>query len=292
MKIVVLKSQKDLFETSILEQSGSVDFLPYDDILAQPDTSCVVIGTKGIEDYKKSLLGLSHAFYKKGMSLILVNPPTGVDIGECIDAPTSVFIKKRKASSVCKSKIKDESKYNKTSEIWSDGVIVTTLSSGIVCIDEDNKCVLLKYQPKNTTGAVFITTLRLLSYSAMTIETDREEMIGRLLSHENIESMPHSEEVPQEKDQIESHILTAVAVLTYALNGFDISKIESMIPRFFDFQCDADAIQKAFEKLINGTDEESPETLLTGLENYIDRSGLYSYTREIQEILEEQEVDL
>lgn len=292
MKAIVLEMQQELFETSVLEQSSFVEFRSYVDIVKTADASGFMIGQKGIDEYTKTLSALCKAFYHHGRALVLVNPPAGVDLGVCLDAPASIYVRKRKASSVCRSRIHKILPANAALEIWSDGIIESALSAGIECVDDEERCILLRYQPKNTSGAVFITTLKLLSYSAMTTETDREELLRYLLSWNNTD-IPAANAMPDESAAaIEPHILTAVAVITYALNDFEPSKIAAAIPRFFDVEVDEATIRKAWATLQADLAIASLEAIPTVLEDYIAQTGLYAYAREMKELLQEEEPGL
>ena len=188
MKSLILDIQKDLFESSVLEQSAEIKFVLVDEALGMKGVPCVLLGSKGIDDFTGTVRKLARSNYQNGTGLIIINPPTDIDIGNAVDAPVSIIVKRRKTSSFCKPSGFDgrdgEGKY----EIWSDGTIESSLSSGVMGVDDNKGTVLLKYQPKNTSGAVFITTLKLLSYSGMTNETDREELLKLLLTWENKQS--------------------------------------------------------------------------------------------------------
>ncbi len=160
MKTLILDIQKDLFESSVLEQSAEIQFVSVDEALGVKGVPCVLLGSKGIDDFTGTVRKLARANYQNGTGLIIINPPIDTDIGNAVDAPVSITVKKRKASSFCKPTAFDgrdgEGKY----EIWSDGTIESSLSSGVMGVDDNKGTVLLKYQPKNTSGAVFITTLK------------------------------------------------------------------------------------------------------------------------------------
>ncbi len=231
MKAIVIDVQKDLFESSVLEQSGPIQFLSFEDALNCGDASCVVLGSKGIDDYNNIIRKLSQFSYKSGTALILINPPVEMDIGAAINAPVSIAIKKRKVSSICSCLKSDDFNFKKEYEIWSDGVVSSSLSSGILGIDGDRESVLLKYQPKNTSGAVFITTLKLLSYSGMTIEADREELLKLLLEWNNAKSVNSSVISKEKEDIVDESVLNTVAILVFAYRSTNASKIVSIIPR-------------------------------------------------------------
>ncbi len=292
MKTIVLDVQKDLFESSVLEQSVPIHFLSYEESLVCKDASSIILGSRGIDDYYSVIRNLSQSFYKKGTALILVNPPVEIDLASLIDAPVSIIVKKRKASSICKCFKTEGFQFSKEYEIWSNGVIATSLSSGILGLDDSNECILLKYQPKNTAGAVFITTMKLLSYSGMTKESDREDLLKQLLVWKNTikESISIQQgQQGQEEYRIEHSVLTAVAILAFAYNDTTPSKIASIISRFFTFDYDSDSIQKAIDELSLDLRAKDEKDLVSKLEDYIDQAGLYSYAREIKEILEEEE---
>jgi hypothetical protein len=290
MKTIVLDVQKDLFESSVLEQSIPIQFVSLDEALGIEDASCVLLSSKGINDFIITVRKLAHAQYKKGSGLILVNPPVDIDIGNAIDAPVSIFVKKRQASSICKSSGSEFFKSKGEYEIWSDGIIASSLSTGTMAVDDRQETVILKYQPKNTTGAVFVTTLKLLSYSGMTNEEDRESLLKLLLDWENTQSQTIISPTEVVEETIDKSVLDAVAILAFAYKTTDPNKIHSVISRFFTLDCNMATIKKSIDSLtlmMNAPDNE----LLSKIADYIDQSGLYSYAREIKEILEEEEAD-
>jgi len=283
MKTLILDIQKDLFESSVLEQSAEIQFVSVDEVLGVKGVPCVLLGSKGIDDFTGTVRKLARANYQNGIGLIIINPPIDTDIGNAVDAPVSITVKKRKASSFCKPSGDGESKY----EIWSDGTIESSLSSGVMGVDDNKGTVLLKYQPKNTSGAVFITTLKLLSYSGMTNETDRESLLKLLLMWENKQSFVN-EEPTEDVTASDESVLHAVAILSFSYDSKDPDKISAAMSRFFTLNTDADAVRQVLEQLsinLNAT----KENWTSKLEDYIDQAGHYSYAREIKEILEDEE---
>lgn len=289
MKTIIIDIQKDQFESSVLEQSADLEFVSLDNALSMKNISCVLLGSKGIDDFTGTIRMLARAHYKTGTGLIIINPPIDTDIGNAIDSPVSITVKRRKASSVCKPSGFEDLSADRKYEIWSDATISSSLSSGIMGVDENKETVLLKYQPKNTSGAVFITTLKLLSYSGMTNETDREFLLKLLLNWENKQSLTTEDSI-EEPDTIDDSLLHAVAILSFAYNSTAPDRILAAMSRFFTLDCDIETIQLAIENLAS-TLEAKDENFMAKLGEYIDQAGHYSYAREIKEILEDEEVN-
>jgi len=197
-------------------------------------------------------------------------------------------VKKRKSSSVCKYLGPENFNSKSEYEIWSDGTIASSLSSGIMAVDENKETILLKYQPKNTSGAVFVTTLKLLSYSGMTNEEDRESLLKLLLNWENTQSQVTDSPIEETENTFDEGMLHAIAILVFAYNSTDPDKILTAMSRFFTLDSDAATIQLSIERLVS-TLNVSGNDLVSKLEDYIDKAGHYSYAREIKEILEEEE---
>ncbi|MDD3949188.1 MAG: hypothetical protein PHT43_06970, partial [Anaerolineaceae bacterium] len=221
--------------------------------------------------------------------LIIINPPAEIDIGNAVEAPVSILVKKRKASSFCKQIGFDAPDAEKKYEIWSDGTIESSLSSGVLGIDDNRGTILLKYQPRSTSGAVFITTLKLLSYSGMTNETDRESLLNLLLTWENKQPFAQAETAEDTEFRDES-VLLSVAILAFSCGSNDPGKLVCAMARFFTLDCNEDTVLQAINQLsanLNSTEEN----WMSKLEDYIDQAGLYSYAREIKEILEDEEAD-
>jgi len=290
MKALILDIQKDLFESSVLEQSAEIQFVSVDEALRMKGISSVLLGPKGIDDFTGTVRKLVRTNYQNGTGLLIINPPTDADIGNAVEAPVSIIAKKRKASSFCMPSGFDglggESKY----EIWSDGTIESSLGSGVMGVDDNKGTVLLKYQPKNTSGAVFITTLKLLSYSGMTNETDREALLKQLLTWENKQLFINKEPTEDVTAPDES-VLHAVAILSFSYGSKDQEKISAAMSRFFTLNSDADAVGKALDQLSTNLNA-TQENWMSKLEDYIDQAGHYSYAREIKEILEDEEADV
>jgi hypothetical protein len=289
MKTLILDIQKDQFESSVLEQSAEIQFVSVDEAIGMKGFPCVLLGSKGIDDFTGTARKLARTNYQNGTGLIIINPPTDTDIGNAVDAPVSIIVKKRKASSFCKPSGFDglgaESKY----EIWSDGTIESSLSSGVMGVDDNKSAVLLKYQPKNTSGAVFITTLKLLSYSGMTNESDRESLLKLLLTWENEQSFAN-QETTEDAESPDESVLHSVAIISFSYGSNDPNKLSAAMSRFFTLNCDADTVLQALDQLsinLNAT----KENWTSKLEEYIDQAGHYSYAREIKEILEDEEAD-
>ena len=288
MKTIILDVQKDLFESSVLEQTVTMQFVSLDEAVRVKDASCVLLGSKGIDDFTSTIRKLAHVQYRNGNGLILINPPVNTDIGSAIDAPVSIVVKKRKASSVCKYLGPENFNSKSEYEIWSDGTIASSLSSGIMAVDENKETILLKYQPKNTSGAVFVTTLKLLSYSGMTNEEDRESLLKLLLNWENTQSQVTDSPIEETENTFDEGMLHAIAILVFAYNSTDPDKILTAMSRFFTLDSDVVTIQLSIERLVS-TLNMSGNDLVSKLEDYIDKTGHYSYAREIKEILEEEE---
>ena len=287
MKILILDIQKDLFESSVLEQSAEIQFVSVDEALKVKGVPCVLLGSKGIDDFTGTVRKLARANYQNGTGLIIINPPIDTDIGNAVDAPVSITVKKRKASSFCKPSgfdgLDGESKF----EIWSDGTIESSLRSGVMGVDDNKGTVLLKYQPKNTSGAVFITTLKLLSYSGMTNETVRESLLKLLLIWENKQPFVN-EESTEDMPASDESVLHAVAILSFSFGSKDPDKISASMSRFFTLNTDSDDVRKVIDQLSTNL-HTTKENWTSKLEDYIDQAGHYSYTREIKEILEDEE---
>jgi hypothetical protein len=289
MKILILDIQKDLFESSVLEQSAEIQFVSIDEALGAKGVPCVLLGSKRIDDFIGTVRKLARANYQRGTGLIIINPPINTDIGNAVDAPVSITVKKRVASSFCKPSGFDGLDGESNYEIWSDGTIESSLSSGVMGVDDYKGTVLLKYQPRNTSGAVFITTLKLLSYSGMTNETHRELLLKQILTWENKQAFANAEMTEDAVSQDES-VLNSVAILSFAYDSKDPDEISAAMSRFFTFYTDADAVRKEINQLsinLNAT----KENWASKLEDYIDQAGHYSYAREIKEILEDEEAD-
>ena len=67
-------------------------------------------------------------------------------------------------------------------KIRSDHFFDTALGAGVIAVDVQGKAVLIRYQASNTQGPVFFSALQLLSYTALTDESQRQRLLGHLLS--------------------------------------------------------------------------------------------------------------
>ena len=98
MKTLILDIQKDLFESSVMEQSAEIQFVSVDEALGVKGIPCVLLGSKGVDDFTGTVRKLARTNYQNGTGLLIINPPTDTDIGNAVDAPVSITVKKRKTS--------------------------------------------------------------------------------------------------------------------------------------------------------------------------------------------------
>ena len=61
MKSLILNIQKDLFESSVLEQSVEIKFVSVDEALGMKSFPCVLLGSKGIDDFTGTVRKLARS---------------------------------------------------------------------------------------------------------------------------------------------------------------------------------------------------------------------------------------
>ena len=66
MKSLILDIQKDLFESSVLEQSAEIKFVSVDEALGMKGVPCVLLGSKGIDDLQAPCVSWRDPIIRRG----------------------------------------------------------------------------------------------------------------------------------------------------------------------------------------------------------------------------------
>ena len=164
MKVHIWKEQQDFFEIAILEQSTELVPMSLADLATGGSRDPIVIVGKALSSERvSSFRQIITNVFKAGTALLLVPPFGDFDLSFYIDIATPIRIIRQPATSECTIKNKNLLPHiGPQLKIRSDHFIDTALAAGVVCVNRDGKTTLLRFQPKNTAGALFISTLQLL----------------------------------------------------------------------------------------------------------------------------------
>ena len=184
MKARVLEEQADCFEAAILSLTAEVLSVRAEQVLAAPSgPPLVVIGGLLAAERVADLRSLSAVLARAGTSVIVVPPFADTDLGRYFETPVQLMAQRRGAESAAHmvdtaavAAVAEETK------IRSDHFLDTALGAGIIAVDVHGKAVLIRYQASNTRGPVFFSALQLLSYTALTDESQRQRLLAHLLS--------------------------------------------------------------------------------------------------------------
>jgi hypothetical protein len=295
MKARVAKEQLDLFEITVLEQSAEIEALELTDLAEHPSADPVVlVGRCLTRERAATIRGIADAVFKSGTVMLIVPPFGDHDFSFYVDAPLSIRVVRRPATSECRVVMPEwQARLGSTLNIRSDHYIDTALTAGVACLDGDGKIILLRYQPKNTSGAVFVSTLQLLSYTALTSESDRNLLVSEILNWRNPQlSTVHN----VERTLIEPHVpsrddLSLVLLAIFASSSLDAGTLRETVEIYFDKHLAEGEIQIVLgylesEGVLDRVDSQSfsrvSDQRLIGA---IEALGLHAYARELKELV-------
>lgn len=294
MKARVWKEQVDLFEITILEQLVELAPLSLSDLATDQSIDPIVLVGKALSKERvSSFRQIASNAFKSGTAMLLVPPFGDYDISSYVDTPASIRLVRRGAASDCKI-IDPEwlARIGSLLRIRSDHYIDTALAAGVVCVDGEGKTTLLRFQPKNTTGALFISTLQLLSYTALTDESNRIALLSEVLEWKNVKSDlaigpedTASAPQPPTKEDI-SAVLLALCVLP----SLDHNRLLEVMDHYFNKRLSDEALHNVLiylesEGVLQYSDRQSHfKIVVDRLTQAIEDLGLHAYARELKEL--------
>lgn len=295
MKVRVAKEQLDLFEITVLEQSAELVVLEFADLAEHPSTDPIVLVGRCLTGERATTIrSIADAVFRSGTVLLLVPPFGDNDISPFVDAPLSIRAVRRPATSDCRVVMPEwQDRLGLTLSIRSDHHIETALTAGEACLDGNGKVVLLRYQPKNTSGAVFVSTLQLLSYTALTTESDRNLLVAEVLSWRNLQSSTPDK---VKRTLIESQVpsrdnLSLVLLAIFASSSLDSSILRETMETYLGTHMAEGEIETVLgylesEGVLDRVDQQSfIKVSDRRLAEAIEALGLHAYARELEELV-------
>jgi hypothetical protein len=298
MKVLVWKEQADLFEVSVLEQTarpvpGSLDDLGRDSTLP-----VLLIGRALAPDRRAEIEALARAVFASGRPLLIIPPYGDLDVGRYLDAPASVRLRRRSPESSVQ--VVDDglrAEVGSTLSIRSDHIIETALGAGILALDIGRKPVAIRYQPKNTSGAVFVVSLQLLSYTALSSEDHRQALLAALLDWRSKAIRGRNQELqgavvpePLDPDDVATVLLALVAS-----GAPDTPALRRIADEVLHYPLDDERVERVLaefehEGLVRRLAGGGRAVDLPALQRALEASGLHAYAREMQEMTLQHQV--
>ena len=286
----------------MLEQSAELISVSLDEFLTEENIRpLVVVGKYLSQDHKSNLQTLTDRIYRTGNTLLLAPPFGDVNIGQYLNTPVAIHAIRRQTQNTCRLIDKQWSgQIAETTKIRSDHHIETALTAGVTCLDDNEKPVLIRYQPSNTQGAVFISGLQLLSYSAVSDESDRLKLIELIIDwrpmhlKEDTNAIEHQDFAPTINKSDLVNTILAIA----AANNPSIDTLKEIAIKFLGINISDDRLNKILsylqsEKIIIW-DALSQNFMVSKdlLSQMIEDFGVHAYARELSELFRENTEDL
>lgn len=292
MKVLIWKEQADLFEMSVLEQTALPVPGTLDDLGGDSRLPVILIGRALASDRRTEIGALAQAVFASGRPLLITPPYGDLDVGRYLDTPASVRLRRRSPESAVQ--VVDDvlrAEVGPALTIRSDYVIETALGAGILAIDAGRKPIAIRYQPRNTSGAAFVVTMQLLSYTALSSEEHRQALLAALLSWRSETVRTHARDLsntapsePMDPDDVAT-ILLALATAGTA----EAPALRQVAETVLQFPLDDERIERVLTQL---EEEGVIKRLADGrrtveeaaLQRALEASGLHAYAREMQEM--------
>jgi hypothetical protein len=279
---------------SILEQCAQLVPSQLEDMESQDlDLPVVLLGRALVQGREQVLRKLIAAVYRSTTFMLLVPPFGDLDLHKYLDTRESIRIVRRPPDSKVRLITSDwQAKLGSDLAIRSDQFLDTTLVAGLLGVDSSSKPVLLRYQPRNTAGAVFLSTAQILSYTALSVETDREALLSAILSwtdqrHDRPET---SRPLNLGAGQATREEVTAVILALAAARTLDVAKLQSFLESIFGSSPSPERLAIGLEYLAGeGVTVAAPEGQRsidhTQLQRTLEALDLHAYARELGEMV-------
>ena len=297
MKARVLQEQSDSFEIAVLSLTAEVQSVSVEQLLsAPPGPPLVVVGglltAKRLADMRK----LSAVLSRAGTPVLVVPPFADIDLGRYFETPVQLLVQRRAAEST--TRVVDAATaavVGQVAKVRSDHFFTTALGAGVIAVDAQGKAVLIRYQASNTQGPVSFSTLQLLSYTALTDESQRQRLLAHLLSWLPAAASEPMAPVSDTGDGrkggvIADSILVPIALLLAAGGVQTEGQLRARAHAHLGADLSADDVSRALDELgregLIGLD--SAERISVGaeaLDGFLERRGLHPYVRELEDLL-------
>lgn len=296
MRVRILKDQAELFEITVLEQS--VELVPSElSDLAGSDWSlpAVLVGRAFTSGQEENMRALASAMYRSRGTMLVVPPFGAASLDRFLDIPATVRVVRRATESALRLVHSEWKHLGPELTIKSDHVLDTTLAAGLVAVDGAGKPIVVRYQPRNTAGALFVSTAQLLSYTALSIERDREALLRAILTWRQTDTESSDGSATNLEAQSPSHEALATVVLALdASERLDIPTLQFTAEHYLDSLLSVDQLSQTLEFLaVQGVvapigASEHIEVNKAKLHQLIEKLGLDAYARELREITGER----
>ena len=293
MRTRVLDEQADLFEISILEQTAEVVPGSLEEIGADPEAPVVLIGKALSPERVADFRALAARVFASGRCLLLLPPYGDLDIGRYLDTPVGMRLTRRQATATVR--VVDPATRDEVGDeavVRSDHIIETSLGAGMIATDDAGRAVALRFQPRNTSGAAVVTTLQLLSYSALSNEEDRQTLLSSLLAWRNESAAGLGEELPGRvrKEEVDPGHVATLLVALGASGITDGSRLRDVASTYLQLDLDASQAEAVLSRLetesVLTLDAEGQRVIVRdALDDVLERLGLHAYSRELREVL-------
>lgn len=297
MKARVLEEQADCFEVAVLSLTAEVRSVSAAQLLATPSgPPLVVVGGLFAAERLADVRRLSVELARAGTSVLVAPPFADVDLGRYFETPVQLLVRRRAAESTAHvvdapavAVVGDEVK------IRSDHLFDTALGAGVIAVDIHGKAVLIRYQASNTQGPVFFSALQLLSYTALTNESQRQRLLAHLLSHPpavaSERTAPMSDTgVDRKVSVVPESTLVPIALLLAAGGAQTEDQLRARARAHLGADLSANDVSRGLAELSReGLIESGPERLTSAgaeaLNGFLERRGLHPYVRELEDLL-------
>jgi hypothetical protein len=295
MKVRVWKDQLESFEMSVLEQCAELVPSQLEEMESlAPGLPVVLLGRALVQGRAQVLRKLISAVYRSTTVMLIVPPFGDLDLHKYLDTRESIRVVRRTPDSKVKLVNSEwQAKLGSDLAIRSDQFLETSLVAGLLAVDSSNRPVLLRYQPRNTAGAVFLSTAQLLSYTALSVENDREALLSAVLGWTNprhdLSDTFHPSGIGI--NQLTREEVTAVILAIAAARTLDVMKLQSFLENIFGTSPTPERLALGLEYLAgegvtvagqegqNGIDDAQLQRTLEALD-------LHAYARELEEMVE------
>ena len=297
MKARVLEVQADIFEVAVLSLTADVQSVSVEQILLAPSgPPLVVVGGLLTAERLADMRKLSAVLARAGTSVLVAPPFADIDLGRYFETPVQLLVQRRAAEST--ALFVDATAVDvvgQEAQVRSDHFFDTAMGAGVIAVDVQGKPVLIRYQASNTQGPVFFSALQLLSYTALTDESQRQGLLVHLLAWlpavASEPSAPMSDTGGDRNGRVVAEsTLIPVALLLAAGGEQTEDQIQARAQAHLGADLSADAVRRALQELnragLIGLDSPRLNSVGTeALNGFLEQRGLHPYVRELEELL-------
>ena len=303
MKARVLQEQADFFEVAVLSLTADVQSVSAEQLLSAPSgPPLVVVGGLLTPERLADMREFSAVLARAGTSVLVAPPFADIDLGRYFETPVQLLVQRRAAEST--AHVVDATAaavVGEEAKIRSDHFFDTALGAGAIAVDVQGKAVLIRYQASNTQGPVFFSALQLLSYTALTDESQRQRLLAHLLAWlPAVASKPIAQMsdtgVDRKGSVVAENTLVPIALLLAAGGAQTEDQLRTRAHAHLGADLSADDVSRALEELSREGLVELDSTRLNSvgtevLNGFLEQRGLHPYVRELEYLLTTGEAD-